>query len=603
MTTRIGWTALALLGCVFALRAQTPPTTSSAPPPSDFASRIVAFLDGNEVITRQDLGEYLLARMGAKKVEDMYRRKLIDLAAKQGNVSVTDAEVEAAFNDALQGLPRDRFIKEVVRGHYGLTLFEWKEDRLRPKLMMIKLCRNTLKATEDEIRRMFEATYGERIQGRLIVFANDKEQEAQSMYATLRDSDEAFNEAARLQKVRGELASSAGKIRPIGRFSTNNEILERVAFTLKPGQVSELVKSPEGILLFKCDQRLPPDTSVNLEARRDELTRMVLDTKLKDELPKRMADIEKASSPQVLVKDWTMRAEPGQVVVKLGDGFPITREAFAEYLIARFGAEKLDLLVNSRVIHRAAKEKGVTATEAEVDAALADYVKARGTTAEVFSKQILKPNGQTLYEFREDFLRHELLMNRLVRPQVKPTDEEIQQAFEAYYGEKIECRIILYPRGEEKIAMQEYAQLRDSEDAFARKARLQASSQLASAGGKIPPVGKHTTGNEELEREIFSLNPGDCSRLIGSPEGVVLVKVDRRIPASTSVPLASVREKLVADILQRKVKNEVPRIFAELRKTANPRMLLKEPGRVEDLGAEVENELRQTGFIPPAPMK
>lgn len=568
---------------------------------SDYASRVVAFLEGGEVVTRQDLGDYLLARMGAARLENLLKRKLIEHAAREARVEVTDAEVEAAFVEALQGVPREKFIKEVVKGHYGLTVFEWKEDRLKPKLWLLKMCRGQLRHTEDEVRREFESTYGEKVQVRMILFEKDKVKAAQDLYATLRDSEEAFAEAARLQKVRGDLASSGGKIKPISRYSFNEDVVEKTAFALKPGQVSELFDTPEGIMVLKCDGRIPADPTVNLEAKRDELVRQVLDKKLQAEIPRKMKELTDRSPFRVVVTDWTARAEPGQVVARMGQGVPVTREEFAEYLIARFGAEKLDGLVSWRIIQRVCKEKNLTVTDKEIDAALDAHVKKYNATPGVFEEKILKPAGSSLYEFREDFLRPELLMTKLVRPQVKATDDEVKLAYDAYHGERVECRMILYPRGEERVAMQEYAQLRDSEEAFAKRAKSQANSRLAAIGGKLPPIGRNTTGNPELEREMFSLNPGEVSRLVGAPEGTVLVKCDRRLPADATVKLADVRAKLEEEVVQRKVRIEIPRVFAEMRKTAGPRLLLKDPNKVEDIATTVGDELQRAGFV--APMK
>jgi parvulin-like peptidyl-prolyl isomerase len=574
---------------------------------SDYENRVVAFLEGGEIITRQDLGEYLLARMGAARIQDFIDRKLVFLAGKEGGVEVLDAEVDAALTDAMQGLPRERFIKEIIRGYYGQSLYEWKEDRLRPKLVMSKLCRNQLRYTEDEIRRAFEATYGERVLVRMIIWPKEKEAEAQKLYGQLRDSDDFFNETARHQQPRSDLASAGGKLKPMGRYSTGDDTVEQIAFSLKPGQVSELIQTRDGkadqIVLLKCDGRLPADTTANLDAKRAELVQMVLDQKLKAEVPKKMAELKGLAKPQLLITDWTLHAEASQVIAKLGTGVPVLREEFAEFLIERYGAEKLEMLSNSRIILRACLAKGITVSPQDIDASLEQYVKARNITKDEFEKKILRPNGQSMYEFREDFLRPELMMTKLVRPQLKATEEEIKLAYDAYYGEKVEVLMILYPRGEEKLAMQEYAQLRDSEDAFNRKARMQASSKLASMGGKLPPIGRNTTGSEELEREIFSLNPGECSRLVGSPEGTVLVRCVRRIVPEKRPPLADVRPQLIEDILQRKLKTEVPRAVAELRKVASPRLLIKDPNRPEDVTTSAEHELQQAGYIKPAPKK
>ena len=55
-----------------ALDAQAGPPTPPAPqaaPPSDYSQRVVAYIYGNIPITREDLGEYQIARQGVDKRE------------------------------------------------------------------------------------------------------------------------------------------------------------------------------------------------------------------------------------------------------------------------------------------------------------------------------------------------------------------------------------------------------------------------------------------------------------------------------------------------------------------------------------------------------
>jgi hypothetical protein len=183
-------------------------------------------------------------------------------------------------------------------------------------------------------------------------------------------------------------------------------------------------------------------------------------------------------------------------------------------------------------------------------------------------------------------------MTKLCKGSVKCTEVDVRAAYEAHYGEKVKGRIIMWPRGEEKLAFQEFASIRDSEEAFANKARHQASSQLAAKGGELDrPITRHSTGNEELEKEAFSLQPTDVSRVIQTPEGYVVFKCDERIRADANVKLDDVRAALVKEVLEKKTQMEIPRRFADLKKKAGPRQLLKDLEHPTDLAAEVEREL------------
>jgi len=98
-------------------------------------------------------------------------------------------------------------------------------------------------------------------------------------------------------------------------------------------------------------------------------------------------------------------------------------------------------------------------------------------------------------------------------------------------------------------------------------------------------------GNDELEREVFALQPGEVTRLIDTPEGIVMVRCDRRIPANPEAKLEEQRTWLEQEVLTRKVQAEVPRVFVELSKQADPRLILRDYSKPENLSAEVIKEL------------
>src|SRR5262249_38332026 len=159
------------------------------------------------------------------------------------------------------------------------------------------------------------------------------------------------------------------------------------------------------------------------------------------------------------------------------------------------------------------------------------------------------------------------------RDRVKAEEDEIRKAYEAHYGEKVECRIIIWPKDEEKRVMMLYPKIRDSEAEFDRAAHAQASPTLAQSGGKITPIGRYSTGNEEMEKVAFSLKPGEISHVMGVPEGLLVMKCLGRKPAEDK-KLEEVRAVLEKEVIEKKIYLEIPRLFAELQKTANPTKIL-----------------------------
>ncbi len=577
--------------------AQAQPPAPFQPNPADYAARVVAFVHGTRAVTRQELGEYLVVRLGPDKLVTLINKKIVDRECQSRGINITQAEVEAAFEEKLRGLAVDRatFIKSVLAKHKK-TLVEFKEDDLRPSLQMARLVRNRVEVSPDDLRKAFESAHGEKIEGRMIMWAPGKEQAAQDAYTRLRDSAEAFNEAAAKQP--NALASSGGRIKPISRYSMDENI-EREAFKLQPGHVTPLIRTPQGVVLFKCDKRLPPDTTVAFEAVREKLHAEMQGLKQTEEMQKAFKVMREQADPKVLLVK-TDRVEGGPTpgpttpVAYLWGGQAITREELGEFLIQRFGAEKLPYLINRRVIDIECQSRGIAVTEDEVEKDLTDYLATLKPAMDrkVFEKEMLARMGKTLLEWREDVIRPKLLLGKLAAGRARCTEDDLKRCFETHYGERMECRMILWPEGQHRFALGQYPVLRDSEAEFDRAARNQPTPTLASAAGKLPQFGWHSLGDEQVEREAFRLQPGEVTPLIGTAQGHVMLKCDKRFPANAAVTLEQVRANLTAEVVAKKHEVEMQLVFAELHKKADPRLLLKSSDTPVDLAGDAEKLLK-----------
>src|SRR5688572_3066458 len=63
-------------------RAQDPAARPAAPAfnanPSDYQTRVVAYLHGTTAVTRQELGEYLVARLGFDKLATLLNKRILE---------------------------------------------------------------------------------------------------------------------------------------------------------------------------------------------------------------------------------------------------------------------------------------------------------------------------------------------------------------------------------------------------------------------------------------------------------------------------------------------------------------------------------------------
>ena len=190
----------------------------------------------------------------------------------------------------------------------------------------------------------------------------------------------------------------------------------------------------------------------------------------------------------------------------------LTRQDLGEYLIQRYGAGSVQLLVNRRIIERACQERKLTVSDAEVDLEFnfdcAKHKNKDGTpySCEQFIKEYLAANKVTVFQYKEDILRPRLMLAKLCRDRIHVEPKDFECAYQAHYGEKVECRMILWPKddGNIKFILQEYGQIHDNPKVFEEKARHQASRTLSMNGGLLEePIGRHTTGNDDLEEAAF----------------------------------------------------------------------------------------------------
>jgi hypothetical protein len=269
---------------------------------NDYASRPVAYIHGNIPVTRKDLGEFLIARGGAEKVELLVNKMIIEAACQKAGITVTAKEMEAALEEDLGGLSikKEQFI-QVVLPRYGKSYYEWMEDVIRPRLLLSKLCRDRIQITEADLRIQFEREYGEKRRVQIIGWPkSDNLKAIQETYAKIRTSQEEFDRAARSQP-NPSLAAANGYVKPISRHLPSQEKqVETRAFSMQPGEVSEIIGTSQGYIVMKLHEIIPPDQSVKFEDVKPRLEKQAFEERMSQEIPKFFAELRAEANPKIL---------------------------------------------------------------------------------------------------------------------------------------------------------------------------------------------------------------------------------------------------------------------------------------------------------------
>jgi len=301
--------ALLGMGAVgFALGTWTrsPDPVAAQSPPADHNTRVVAYIHGTVPVTREELGEFLIARHGYGKLELLVNRRIIDHACAARHITVPDAEVDASLEEDLKGLNIDRstFVKHYLKEN-NKTLFEWKEDVVRPRLMLTKLVQASVKVEDVDLKKLFDAKFGEKVRCRIILWKKEEAKIALQMYDKLRKSEAEFATAARAQYIPA-LAASGGRIDPIGRGSSEQRLVEEIAFRLQDGEVSELFEIPgQGIAVLKRDAREAAIDGASFEKERAKLHKVVFEAKVAKAIPETFKKLRDEAKPNMLLPHGT----------------------------------------------------------------------------------------------------------------------------------------------------------------------------------------------------------------------------------------------------------------------------------------------------------
>jgi hypothetical protein len=269
-------------------------TVGAQPPaviPAGMEQNVVADVNG-VLITRQQLAEELIARKGRAQLEALINRTMIEQACKSKGIKVDEKEVQAELLSQVKATSSasiQDFEHSVLR-EMKTTLYEFREDIIRPRLMIEKLAKAQLSITDEDLKREFAARYGEKVACRIITFKD--QQMARKAWHEIASNPNNFIRLAK-QQANPDLAASAGMLTPFGRHTTH-DIIEQRAFGMKEGEVSEVLQTPEGgwVILLK-EHQIPARADVTFEQKREELLQSARERKGQQEVPAIVQNLKK----------------------------------------------------------------------------------------------------------------------------------------------------------------------------------------------------------------------------------------------------------------------------------------------------------------------
>lgn len=125
------------------------------------------------------------------------------------------------------------------------------------------------------------------------------------------------------------------------------------------------------------------------------------------------------------------------------NGEIISRQRLADECVSRHGLEVLDTLIMRSLLDQAIKSRQLTVTAAEIDAEIDRDAARAGINRENFLRALARERNVSPRQYAEYIAFPGVALRKLAEPRVQVTDEDIEKAFEAFYGEKLVVRMIL----------------------------------------------------------------------------------------------------------------------------------------------------------------
>jgi hypothetical protein len=198
--------------------------------------------------------------------------------------------------------------------------------------------------------------------------------------------------------------------------------------------------------------------------------------------------------------------------VAIVNGESITRQQLSDECVAQKGQEILQALIARKLLDQAIRAKHITITAAEVDAEI-DRVATTvaGIPREAWLRELAKAKGISPVQYARDIIYPGLALRKLAEPLVQITDEDLTAAYEANFGEKIRCRMIMVAKQRDGMAIWE--EVKKNPASFEKIARDDPRSidqATKPFGGLLPdPLSRHAHPRDVSDAIFKQLVDGD----------------------------------------------------------------------------------------------
>ena len=214
--------------------------------------------------------------------------KLLQQALKQKQKSVSQGEVNEEIGRAAEAYgcltadkkpDVDRWLKDITEQE-GMTVDTYIRDAVWPSVALKKLVADEVQVSDDDLKKGFEANYGERVEVLAIVVGNQRV--AQEVWDMARSNLNStfFGELASQYSIEPVSRANLGEVPPIRRYSGQPKIEEEAFSLTKEDPLSAVIAVADKYIIMYYTGRTQPVVQ-SIDAVREELEKDLREKKLR----------------------------------------------------------------------------------------------------------------------------------------------------------------------------------------------------------------------------------------------------------------------------------------------------------------------------------
>ena len=246
-------------------------------------SSTVATVNGQK-ITKADFDKKLESSPAGRGVlNQMIQGDLIDQYAKDNNINPTDAQVNAEVDKVKARYPNGQF-EQIVR-QQGLSDADLHNIFREQLILQQAVTKNVPPITDAQIKAYFDRNHAmldkpEQVRARHILVPDLKT--ADLVESKLKTG----GDFAALAKQYSTDPASKDKGGELGWFGHGQMVkpFDEAAFSMKPGQISQPVKSPFGYHIIQLEEKRPP-VKATLAGSKDQIKTMLEQQAMQSQIP------------------------------------------------------------------------------------------------------------------------------------------------------------------------------------------------------------------------------------------------------------------------------------------------------------------------------